>query len=122
MSIYALTTVGRRGSLTAESTYNQAAVGSIAKKEIGDAVLYLLLLSERTNLNNLASGAAQQNLNVGIVKRYRVLVPTIDILNSFNEIVNPIVTTIKNNTEQIHTVSALRVDLLQKLMDREIKI
>lgn len=97
MAIYASPTVGRLGILTAESTYNQAAVGIIAKKEIGYAFLYLLLLSERTNLNNLASGAAQQNLNVGIVKRYRVLVPTIDILNSFNEIVNPIFTTIKNN-------------------------
>lgn len=86
MAIYASPTVGRLGILTAESTYNQAAVGIIAKKEIGYAFLYLLLLSERTNLNNLASGAAQQNLNVGIVKRYRVLVPTIDILNSFNEI------------------------------------
>ena len=84
MAIYASPTVGRLGILTAESTYNQAAVGIIAKKEIGYAFLYLLLLSERTNLNNLASGAAQQNLNVGIVKRYRVLVPTIDILNSFS--------------------------------------
>lgn len=80
MAIYASPTVGRLGILTAESTCNQAAVGIIAKEEIGYAYLYLLLLSERINLNNLASGAAQQNLNVGIVKRYRVLVPTIDIL------------------------------------------
>lgn len=122
MAIYASPTVGRLGILTAESTYNQAAVGIIAKKEIGYAFLYLLLLSERTNLNNLASGAAQQNLNVGIVKRYRVLVPTIDILNSFNEIVNPIFTTIKNNTAQIHNLSALRDTLLPKLMAGEIKI
>lgn len=122
MAIYASPTVGRLGILTAESTYNQAAVGIIAKKEIGYAFLYLLLLSERTNLNNLASGAAQQNLNVGIVKRYRVLVPTIDILNSFNEIVNPIFTTIKNNTAQIHNLSALRDTLLPKLMAGEIAI
>lgn len=122
MAIYASPTVGRLGILTAESTYNQAAVGIIVKKEIGYAFLYLLLLSERTNLNNLASGAAQQNLNVGIVKRYRVLVPTIDILNSFNEIVNPIFTTIKNNTAQIHNLSALRDTLLPKLMAGEIKI
>lgn len=122
MAIYASPTVGRLGILTAESTYNQAAVGIIAKKEIGYAFLYLLLLSERTNLNNLASGAAQQNLNVGIVKRYRVLVPTIDILNSFNEIVNPIFTTIKNNTTQIHNLSALRDTLLPKLMAGEIAI
>lgn len=122
MAIYASPTVGRLGILTAESTYNQAAVGIIAKKEIGYAFLYLLLLSERTNLNNLASGAAQQNLNVGIVKRYRVLVPTIDILNSFNEIVNPIFTRIKNNTAQIHNLSALRDTLLPKLMAGEIKI
>ena len=34
MAIYASPTVGRLGILTAESTYNQAAVGIIAKKEI----------------------------------------------------------------------------------------
>ncbi len=122
MAIYASPTVGRLGILTAESTCNQAAVGVIAKEEIGYAYLYLLLLSERINLNNLASGAAQQNLNVGIVKRYRVLVPTIDILGTFNEITNPIFTTIRNNTAQIYNLSALRDTLLPKLMDREITI
>lgn len=122
MAIYASPTVGRLGILTAESTCNQAAVGIIAKEEIGYAYLYLLLLSERINLNNLASGAAQQNLNVGIVKRYRVLVPTIDILGTFNEIINPIFATIRNNTAQIYNLSALRDTLLPKLMAGEIAI
>ena len=122
MAIYASPTVGRLGILMAESTCNQAAVGIIAKEEIGYAYLYLLLLSERINLNNLASGAAQQNLNVGIVKRYRVLVPTIDILGTFNEIINPIFATIRNNTAQIYNLSALRDTLLPKLMAGEIAI
>lgn len=122
MAIYASPTVGRLGILTAESTCNQAAVGIIAKEEIGYAYLYLLLLSERINLNNLASGAAQQNLNVGIVKRYRVLVPTIDILGTFNEIINPIFATIRNNTAQIYNLSALRDTLLPKLMSSELSV
>lgn len=122
MAIYASPTVGRLGILTAESTCNQAAVGIIAKEEIGYTYLYLLLLSERINLNNLASGAAQQNLNVGIVKRYRVLVPTIDILGTFNEIINPIFATIRNNTAQIYNLSALRDTLLPKLMSSELSV
>lgn len=122
MAIYASPTVGRLGILTAESTCNQAAVGIIAKEELGYAYLYLLLLSERINLNNLASGAAQQNLNVGIVKRYRVLVPTIDILGTFNEIINPIFATIRNNTAQIYNLSALRDTLLPKLMSSELSV
>ena len=122
MAIYASPTVGRLGILTVESTCNQAAVGIIAKEEIGYAYLYLLLLSERINLNNLASGAAQQNLNVGIVKRYRVLVPTIDILGTFNEIINPIFATIRNNTAQIYNLSALRDTLLPKLMSSELSV
>ena len=122
MAIYASPTVGRLGILTAESTCNQAAVGIIAKEEIGYAYLYLLLLSERINLNNLASGAAQQNLNVGIVKRYRVLVPTIDILGTFNEIINPIFATIRNNTAQIYNLSALRDTLLPKLMSSKLSV
>ena len=122
MAIYASPTVGRLGILTAESTCNQAAVGIIAKEEIGYIYLYLLLLSERVNLNNLASGAAQQNLNVGIIKRYRVLVPPIDILNVFNKVITPIFSIIRNNTAQIYSLSALRDALLPKLMKGEIKV
>jgi len=122
MAIYASPTVGRLGILTAESTFNQAAVGFVAKEEIGYVFLYLTLLSERINLNNLASGAAQQNLNVGIVKNYQIICPPIELINSFNKSVMPIFEMIRNHTVQIVQLSALRDTLLPKLMLGEINV
>ena len=72
MAIYASPTVGRLGILTSESSFNQASVAILPKHNIGSEYIFLHLLSERDRLNNLASGAAQQNLNVGIVKNYPV--------------------------------------------------
>ena len=120
MAIYAAPTVGRLGILTAESTFNQAAVGIVAKEEIGHLFVYLTLLAERENLNNLASGAAQQNLNVGIVKQYKLIVPTKKLLIEFNQIAGSLFERIKVVSNENKTLATLRDTLLPKLMNGEI--
>lgn len=122
MAIYASPTVGRLGILTNESSFNQAAVGLVPKNNIGKEFIFLSLLSERDNLNNLASGAAQQNLNVGIVKNYRIIVPTQTILDNFNNIVCNIFESIRLRTEQMHHLSSIRDTLLPKLMFGELRV
>ena len=122
MAIYAAPTVGRLGILLNEATFNQAAVGLIAKREIGKEYLYLLLKSERTKLNNLASGAAQQNLNVGIVKNYPIIVPHRSVSMDFQNIVKPLFDQIANNQQESHRLAALRDTLLPKLMKGEITL
>ena len=122
MAIYAAPTVGRLGILTAESTFNQAAVGIVAKEEIGHLFVYLTLLAERENLNNLASGAAQQNLNVGIVKQYKLIVPTKKLLIEFNQIAGSLFERIKVVSNENKTLATLRDTLLPKLMNGEIKL
>ena len=122
MAIYAAPTVGRLGILTAESTFNQAAVGIVVKEEIGHLFVYLTLLAERENLNNLASGAAQQNLNVGIVKQYKLIVPTKKLLIEFNQIAGSLFERIKVVSNENKTLATLRDTLLPKLMNGEIKL
>lgn len=120
MAIYAAPTVGRLGILLNEATFNQAAVGMIAKTEIGKEYLYLLLKSERTKLNNLASGAAQQNLNVGIVKNYPIIVPHRSVSMDFQNMVKPLFDQIANNQKESHRLATLRDTLLPKLMKGEV--
>ena len=120
MAIYAAPTVGRLGILTAESTFNQAAVGIVAKEEIGHLFVYLTLLAERENLNNLASGAAQQNLNVGIVKQYKLIVPTKKLLIEFNQIAGSLFERIKVVSNENKILATLRDTLVPKLMNGEI--
>ena len=122
MAIYASPTVGRLGILTSESTFNQASVAILPKHNIGSEYIFLHLLSERDRLNNLASGAAQQNLNVGIVKNYPVLYPTPDVLISFNSITKQLFSKIRNNSSENCCLIEMRDSLLSKLMSGELKI
>ena len=122
MAIYASPTVGRLGILTQASTFNQAAVGMVPDKQISVEFLYLTLLSERVNLNNLASGAAQQNLNVSIVKNYRIIVPDKNTVNTFTNIVSNLFGSIRVRAEQNLRLASLRDTLLPRLMSGELKI
>lgn len=122
MAIYAAPTVGRLGILTEEATFNQAALGFIAKEEVGFEYVFLLLKHLRDDLNNLANGAAQQNLNVGLVKNYNTVHPTYDLLSSFRQIVSPLFLSIKINQEETNTLKFTRDNLLPKLISGELEI
>lgn len=122
MAIYAAPTVGRLGILTQEASFNQAAVGIVAKEEVGYEYIYSLLLFERKNLNNLACGAAQQNLNVGIVKNYKCVIPTRQGLATFREQIIGIFLQIKKLQQESSRLSSLRDTLLPKLMSGQIKV
>jgi type I restriction enzyme S subunit len=102
MAIYAAPTVGRLGILTENSAFNQAAIGLIAKKEVGREFIYLLLKYLRNDFNNLANGAAQQNLNVGLVKNYKVVKPNKEILSKFNLFASTFFSYIKNKRKMAY--------------------
>ena len=122
MAIYAAPTVGRLGILTSEASFNQAACGLIARPEVGYEFIYLYLLLSRTELNNLANGAAQQNISVGKVRDFKVMKPNEDALAHFRKQIAPIFATIKGSSEQIQTLTTLRDTLLPRLINGKVKI
>lgn len=122
MAIYAAPTVGRLGILNQESAFNQAAVGLVAKNEIGYPFIFLLLKYFRDDFNNLSNGAAQQNLNVGIVKNYKICIPNEETLKYFNDALTPVFEKIRANSIQIQTLTKTRDALLPKLMSGEIRV
>ena len=123
IAIYAAPTVGRLGILTNEAAFNQAGCGFIAdEKQICFEYLYLHLLLSRQKLNEMASGSAQQNLNVGIMKEFEIAVPPSDLMGNFKEQIRPIFRKIKANSIQTQTLNKLRDTLLPKLMNGEIKV
>ncbi|NED94781.1 restriction endonuclease subunit S [Phytoactinopolyspora alkaliphila] len=68
MAMYGAT-VGRLGWLTEEAACNQAACAMIANPAVCDyRWLFYALMWSRSGLVGLASGAAQQNLNAGLIK------------------------------------------------------
>lgn len=123
MAIYASPTVGRLGILTQESTFNQAAVGFVANEDvISKEYLFLLLKHRRDDLNNLANGAAQQNLSVGIVKAFNILIPNSALNARLKSILTPYFNKIEFNTKQIQTLTELRDSLLPRLISGKIRV
>ncbi len=120
IAIYAAPTVGRLGLLANESSFNQAACGFIAdESKICFEYLYLHLLKSRQKLNEMASGSAQQNLNVGIMKEFEIRIPAKEVMNEFKHHVRPIFQKLKSNSLQIKTLTNLRDTLLPKVMSKE---
>lgn len=123
IAIYAAPTVGRLGILGNQAAFNQAACGLIADDNICcKEFIYLYLKNQRNELNAMASGSAQQNLNVGKIKTYPAFIPDDVTLNKFKNEVIPLFDKIEKNSIQIRTLSTLRNTLLPKLMNGEVSV
>lgn len=123
MAIYAAPTVGRLGILNDQASFNQAAVGLVADEEkTSFEYLFLLLKTERKKLNSLSNGAAQQNLNVSIVKNYPIIIPNPVLSMKFKETIRPIFENIRTNTIENLNLTMLRNTLLPKLISGELEV
>ena len=123
IAIYAAPTVGRLGILANEASFNQAACGLIANEALCcSEFIYLYLKNQRDELNLMASGSAQQNLNVGKIKSYPAFKVPKDLMNKFKDAIQPNLKKINSNTLQIRTLEKLRDTLLPKLMSGEVRV
>ena len=92
--------------------------------EISQFYLYLwldqpIMTNEIINLN---SNSAQPGINQTDVKSLPILVPDLEIMNKFNNIVSPMMNQIFDNALEINKLSQLRDTLLPKLMSGEIDV
>lgn len=72
-------TAGKVAFSKIDLTTNQACCNLIINKNKADAeFVYYALMSEYDKLSNLACGAAQQNLSVGVISEFPILLPPIE--------------------------------------------
>jgi type I restriction enzyme, S subunit len=121
-AIYASPTVGRLGVLTASGTSNQAAAGLKAKGNIGTPFLRRTLLFSRDELQNIAVGAAQQNINVQILKVHKVIAPGTALASAYSSTVFPLDEKQIWLAKSTRELCSLRDALLPKLISGEIRI
>jgi len=121
-ALYASPTVGRLGVLTRPGTSNQAAAGLIAKPEVGVPFLRRLLLEARVRLQTIAVGAAQQNINQGVLKSHRAVIPNADVAGTYSRSVSSLDEQQGALSKQAHTLAALRDALLPKLISGELRV
>ena len=94
-------------------------ISVIPKKEFISAK-YLYLFLDRLNI--IGTGTTQQQLTIPDFKKTEILVPTLDVIESFTSQVNPIFEKIWIQEDEIKKLSKLRDTLLPKLMSGEIDI
>ena len=89
-----------------------------------EKMLYLLYFCISENMNRLATGASGSTikfLTKGMIESLVIIEPFINVLNSFNHIIEPIKTQKENLQSQIRLLTEARDRLLPKLMSGEIE-
>ena len=120
MALYGKGTAARIGLLKIEATTNQACCAMICNDFNKTLLLYLYLLFNQKEIENLASGSVQQNLSKDLIANLEIVVPPIEIIENlpFKEIYDKI----SNNNFEIEYLTHLRDTLLPKLMSGEIDV
>jgi type I restriction enzyme S subunit len=121
-ALYASPTVGRFGVLTKPGTANQAAAALIAKPAYGVPFLMGILYEARAELQRVAVGAAQQNINQGVLKSHVVVVPPPALAKAYSEKVAPWFQQRIKLAEQSQALATVRDTLLPKLLSGELRV
>jgi type I restriction enzyme S subunit len=89
---------------------------------VSKCFVFFFLKQINKELNNVADGSVQNNLNTAILKEYPVRIPDQEALNRFESCAEPIINKMKGNNRQIRTLERLRDTLLPKLMSGEVRV
>lgn len=101
-------TVGKLGILKSEATTNQACAGIICNKtKVNYLYLYYSLAVNRQRIISLAQGAAQQNINLSVVKNFQVTIPQLNIQYKIASILSSFDDLIENNNKRIKTLEKI---------------
>ncbi|WP_449468217.1 restriction endonuclease subunit S [Stenotrophomonas humi] len=101
-------TVGQLGILRRSMTCNQACCALIADPDKADfRFLHFQLLQIRSELKNLATGAAQQNLSGAVIKTLRLPFPPIEEQRAVAHILGTLDDKIELNRKQNETLEAM---------------
>ena len=84
------------------------------KNGFSTEALYVFL--KKRKVASIVNGAVQLKINQKNLMNFDILIPANEVLQSFNEFLQPIFEKVKNNSSQIQTLSKTRDALLPKLM------
>ncbi len=82
----------------------------------------LWVLFKQTSVRSIVTGAVQPKISQANLKSIQIVLPPIEQLNAYNEHIQPMFATIRNNQDENSRLSALRDTLLPKLMSGEIDV
>ena len=107
MAMYGAT-VGQLGIMKKEMSTNQACCCMVVNENIADyRFLFYSLLHKRIHIINLASGAAQQNLNAQIIKDFKLNMPSLKTQHKIASILGSLDDKIELNKKMNQTLEKM---------------
>lgn len=108
-------TAGKSAITKIPLTTNQACCNLIIdEKEADYRFVYYFLQQQCDNLNKLANGGAQQNLNALLIKRYKISLPTLPVQRKIASILSAYDSLIENNAKRIHLLEQMAENLYKE--------
>ena len=117
MAIYGSPTVGRLAILTKNACSNQAAIGINSNSDvISQQFLFYTLYNLRTYFNNIAQGAAQQNISKEKVLETQFILPPKELIDKFTIKIKSIWELLENLQMQNIILNNIRKIFLENLI------
>jgi type I restriction enzyme S subunit len=113
-------TVGKTAIVAVHSTFNQSCYGVEGK--YGDFFTYLLLKNQISRLQSISHGGMFDTITRETFSSVLVSKPSLEIISSFESIVDPIFHEIRNLQFQNQKLTELRDALLPRLISGELQI
>lgn len=108
-------TAGRSAINKIELTTNQACCNLQINHKIADyKYVYYYLMMQSEELNKLANGGAQQNLNSLIIKKYKIPLPDLAIQKKVSSILSNYDNLIENNNKRIKILEDMAENLYKE--------
>lgn len=108
-------TAGKSAIAKIPLTTNQACCNLIIDDSKADyQYVYYFLKLQNDNLNKLANGGAQQNLNSLIIKKYKISLPSISIQHRIASILSAYDNLIENNNKRIRLLEQMAENLYKE--------
>lgn len=90
--------------------------------KLGYSVEELYLLFSLTNIKSIVTGAVQQKVSQANLKKVPAIIPPVEVLNQFDDIIQPIFAEIRNLKNENQRLSSIRDAILPKLMSSELDV
>lgn len=114
-------TVGEYAITGRETTCNQA-ICAVIEKEFPYTYFFEYFKTNRNSIIGRASGSAQQNISQALIQQLEILIPSIEIVNNYHLVVEPLFNKMEENLLQIQTLTQTRDTLLPKLLSGSLEI
>ena len=90
--------------------------------KLGYSVEELYLLCSLTNIKSIVTGAVQQKVSQANLKKVQAIIPPVEVLNQFDDTIQPIFAEIRNLRSENQRLSSIRDSILPKLMSGDIDV